>query len=96
MTFDQILGHERQKEILNRALANGRIAHAYLFSGLPAPAGFVYQTFCLPTLLKLFLRSVVRLLPHRTLRALARSRIGLGALPSYWQTPTLPNPSITA
>ncbi len=33
MTFDQILGHERQKEILNRALANGRLAHAYLFSG---------------------------------------------------------------
>ena len=33
MTFDQILGHERQKEILSRALANGRIAHAYLFSG---------------------------------------------------------------
>ena len=33
MTFDQILGHERQKEILRRALANGRVAHAYLFSG---------------------------------------------------------------
>ena len=33
MTFDQILGHERQKEILRRALANGRLAHAYLFSG---------------------------------------------------------------
>lgn len=33
MTFDQILGHERQKEILRRALANGKIAHAYLFSG---------------------------------------------------------------
>ncbi len=33
MTFEQILGHERQKEILSRALANGRIAHAYLFSG---------------------------------------------------------------
>ena len=33
MTFDQILGHERQKEILRRALANNRIAHAYLFSG---------------------------------------------------------------
>ncbi len=33
MTFDQILGHEHQKEILRRALANGRIAHAYLFSG---------------------------------------------------------------
>ncbi len=33
MTFDQILGHERQKDILSRALTNGRIAHAYLFSG---------------------------------------------------------------
>jgi DNA polymerase-3 subunit delta' len=33
MTFDHILGHERQKEILSRALANGRLAHAYLFSG---------------------------------------------------------------
>ena len=33
MTFDQILGHNRQKEILSRALANGRLAHAYLFSG---------------------------------------------------------------
>jgi DNA polymerase-3 subunit delta' len=33
MTFDQILGHDRQKEILNMALANGRLAHAYLFSG---------------------------------------------------------------
>jgi DNA polymerase-3 subunit delta' len=33
MTFEQILGHERQKEILQRALANGRLAHAYLFSG---------------------------------------------------------------
>src|SRR5210317_410545 len=33
MTFDQILGHERQKEILSRSLASGRLAHAYLFSG---------------------------------------------------------------
>ena len=33
MTFDQILGHDHQKEILRRALAKGRIAHAYLFSG---------------------------------------------------------------
>ena len=31
--FDQIIGHTRQKEILHRALANGRVAHAYLFSG---------------------------------------------------------------
>ena len=33
MTFDQILGHDRQKDILSRSLANGRLAHAYLFSG---------------------------------------------------------------
>ena len=33
MTFDQILGHDRQKEILSRSLASGRLAHAYLFSG---------------------------------------------------------------
>ncbi len=33
MTFDQILGHEHQKEVLRRGLASGRIAHAYLFSG---------------------------------------------------------------
>ena len=33
MTFDQILGHEWQKEILSRSLASGRLAHAYLFSG---------------------------------------------------------------
>lgn len=33
MTFDQILGHDRQKDILRRALANGRLAHAYLFTG---------------------------------------------------------------
>ena len=33
MTFDQILGHARQKEILSRSLASGRLAHAYLFSG---------------------------------------------------------------
>lgn len=32
-TFDQILGHQRQKDVLGRALANGRLAHAYLFSG---------------------------------------------------------------
>ncbi len=33
MTFDQILGHEHQKDVLRRGLINGRIAHAYLFSG---------------------------------------------------------------
>jgi len=33
MTFEQILGHERQKNILRRALTGGRLAHAYLFAG---------------------------------------------------------------
>lgn len=33
MTFAQILGHDRQKEILRRALTTGRLAHAYLFEG---------------------------------------------------------------
>lgn len=33
MTFDRIIGHERQKDILRRALAGGRLAHAYLFAG---------------------------------------------------------------
>ncbi|MEJ2519161.1 MAG: DNA polymerase III subunit delta' [Desulfuromonadales bacterium] len=33
MNFYQILGHDRQKEILRQSLAHGRIAHAYLFSG---------------------------------------------------------------
>jgi len=33
MTFSSIIGHEQQKEILRRALLNGRLAHAYLFEG---------------------------------------------------------------
>lgn len=33
MTFADILGHERQKTILRRALGSGRLAHAYLFEG---------------------------------------------------------------
>lgn len=33
MTFETITGHERQKNILRRALKQQRIAHAYLFSG---------------------------------------------------------------
>ncbi len=33
MTFSQIHGHDRQKDILRRALASGRLAHAYLFEG---------------------------------------------------------------
>ncbi len=33
MTYDQIIGHERQKDILRRAVSSGRLAHAYLFEG---------------------------------------------------------------
>ena len=33
MTFETISGHERQKNILRRAIQNKRIAHAYLFTG---------------------------------------------------------------
>lgn len=33
MIFSQILGHERQKTVLRRVLASGRLAHAYLFHG---------------------------------------------------------------
>jgi DNA polymerase-3 subunit delta' len=33
VTFAQIIGHDRQKNILRRALASGRLAHAYLFAG---------------------------------------------------------------
>jgi len=33
MTFGQILGHDRQKDILRRAISSGRLAHAYLFEG---------------------------------------------------------------
>jgi DNA polymerase-3 subunit delta' len=33
MTFSQILGHERQKDILRRAVDSNRLAHAYLFEG---------------------------------------------------------------
>lgn len=33
MTFAQIIGHDRQKSILTRAIAADRLAHAYLFAG---------------------------------------------------------------
>lgn len=33
MTFARILGHDRQKDILRRALTGRRLAHAYLFEG---------------------------------------------------------------
>jgi len=44
MTFSQILGHERQKDILRRALQTGRLAHAYLFEG---PEGIGKQLMAL-------------------------------------------------
>ncbi len=33
MTFAQVIGHDRQKDVLRRALTSGRLAHAYLFEG---------------------------------------------------------------
>ena len=33
MTFARVIGHDRQKNILRRAIASGRLAHAYLFAG---------------------------------------------------------------
>lgn len=35
MPFSSIIGHDRQIDILKRALANNALAHAYLFSGEP-------------------------------------------------------------
>lgn len=35
MSFSSIIGHDRQIEILKRAVANDALAHAYLFSGEP-------------------------------------------------------------
>lgn len=36
--FSQIIGHKNAREFLERSLANGRVAHAYLFSG-PSKVG---------------------------------------------------------
>ena len=33
MSFTAIIGHERQKDVLRRALSSDRLAHAYLFAG---------------------------------------------------------------
>lgn len=33
MTFASIIGHDRQKDLLRRALASDRLSHAYLFEG---------------------------------------------------------------
>ncbi len=33
MSFSQVIGHERQKNLLRRAVSTGRLAHAYLFEG---------------------------------------------------------------
>lgn len=33
MSFTQVIGHERQKDVLWRAINNNRLAHAYLFAG---------------------------------------------------------------
>jgi len=33
MTFASLIGHDRQKDLLRRALSSGRLPHAYLFEG---------------------------------------------------------------
>jgi len=33
-SFKEILGHDREKDLLKRAVSSGRVAHAYLFAGL--------------------------------------------------------------
>lgn len=33
MTFSRILGHQHQKDLLQRAVSTGRLSHAYLFEG---------------------------------------------------------------
>ncbi|TLM62367.1 MAG: DNA polymerase III subunit delta' [Deltaproteobacteria bacterium] len=51
MTFSQIIGHERQKDILRRAISGGRLAHAYLFAG---PEGVGKRLMALATARVLF------------------------------------------
>lgn len=52
MTFGQVLGHNRQKDLLRRAIASGRLAHAYLFHGADGigkrlmALAFVRAIFC--------------------------------------------------
>ena len=52
MTFGQVLGHDRQKDLLRRAIASGRLAHAYLFHGADGigkrlmALAFVRAIFC--------------------------------------------------
>ncbi len=53
MTFAQILGHQKQKDILRRALASGRLAHAYLFDG---PEGIGKRLMALALVRALFCR----------------------------------------
>ena len=36
MSFRNVFGHEKQIEMLQKNLSQGRISHAYLFSGIPA------------------------------------------------------------
>jgi DNA polymerase III subunit delta' len=54
MTFSQIIGHERQKDILRRALDSGRLAHAYLFEG---PEGIGKRLMALALVRAVFCRT---------------------------------------
>jgi len=44
MIFSEIAGHDREKELLERAIESGRVAHAYLFSG---PSGIGKRTLAM-------------------------------------------------
>jgi len=35
MPFSEIIGHERIVDLLKRAIRSGKIAHAYIFEGIP-------------------------------------------------------------
>jgi len=54
MTFEQILGHSKQKDILRRALQTNRLAHAYLFEG---PEGIGKQLVALALCRAVFCRT---------------------------------------
>ena len=44
MIFGEIAGHSRERELLERALRAGRVAHAYLFAG---PRGIGKKTLAM-------------------------------------------------
>ena len=78
MPFSTIIGHERIVDILQRALAAKRIAHAYLFAG---PEGCGKQTTAL-ALLEAAWRVIF--LTNANIRG---GPIGTGSSPAYGLQP---------